>query len=104
LREVRWEDHAGRYWLVELPDNVPDTDAEYGIILYPVDLSSLGLPIEIEVRLHNQLYHRGIRSGPEARLRQSDISTAIRTALRVDALRIIKLYEDEESLAPILDA
>lgn len=104
MREVEWEDSEGRLWLMEIPTNAPDSDAGFGIAVSPVDLAPLGLPLSMEVRLHNQLFHRGIRSAAEARARQQDIAAAIRTALRVDAHRIIDLYEGAESATPVRDA
>ncbi len=100
MREITWEDHEGRFWQMHIPDAAPDEDASLGIRLYPPDLSPLGLPLATEVRLHNQLHARGIDSLRSARIRQTDIVAALRSALRFDAQRIIDLYTplpDDES-------
>ena len=94
MRETTYKDSEGRLWQVRVPDGVPDTLAEQGVRVYPPPLTSLRLPLEMEVRLHNQLFHRGIRTEREARHRVADIITAITASLRLDAQRIIALYAE----------
>jgi hypothetical protein len=92
LREAHWEDEEGRYWKVSLPSDAPDGDARIGIPIGPPSLVSLGLPLEIEVRLHNQLYSRGILTQRDAQRRRQEIRGALIGALKVDVGRIIDVY------------
>lgn len=93
LNTVTWEDKKGRQHLRAIPKGVPDSQAEIGIPIGPPPLDSLGLPEEIEVRLHNQLYARKIYTSADARARIGEINSALMAALRVDVNRILAVYE-----------
>lgn len=93
IREVVYKDREGRKWKRGIPFNAPDTDAEFGVPLGPPSLADLGLPLEVEVRLHNQLFDRGILTEREARKRIGDVVSSLQAALRVDALRILTIYQ-----------
>lgn len=93
LRTVEYEDPEGRKWLRGLPDGVPDTQAVIGVPIGPPPLAALGLPLQIEVRLHNQLYARGLYTEREARSKLPDLQSAISSALRVDANELLKVYQ-----------
>ncbi len=93
LRTVEYEDPEGRRWLRGLPDGVPDTQAVIGVPYGPPPLTDLGLPLDIEVRLHNQLYARGLFTERDARSKLPDIQSALAAALRVDVHEILKVYQ-----------
>jgi hypothetical protein len=90
---VTWEDKKGRQHLRAIPNGVPDSQAEIGIPIGPPPLDKLGLPEEIEIRLHNQLYARQIFTSADARGRVQEIQSALMAALRVDVNRILAIYE-----------
>ena len=92
MREVEHVDIEGRKWRVLVNDDDPDSMAQYGIPFCPTDLSDLGLPLDFEIRLHNQLFERRIVGHADAAARATDITAAIRTALRVDAQMIIEAF------------
>lgn len=81
----------GRFWAVLVPEGHED-EAAYGVQLGPPDLSSLGLPEAQAVRLHNELYNRGILSERDARRRTAEVAAALAAALRVDVQAIMALY------------
>lgn len=83
----------GRWYKVVVPDDAPEELYAYGIIVGPPDLSSLGLPPSIEMRLHNELFVRGLISKRDVRSRMPDIISALQAALKVDAQLIAGLYE-----------
>jgi hypothetical protein len=83
-------------WRVLIPDDAPDDHARFGIPFCPVDLGPLHLPLQIEVELHNQLYHRRIASEEDARARATDIASAIRTALKLSVTSVQELYRSPE--------
>ena len=96
MRELEYEDSSGRKWLVKLPDDVPDSQAHIGVPLGPPSLASLGLPEEVEVRIHNGLYRRKILTSKDVRKRRMDVITTIQQALNIDVERIYVLYLDLE--------
>lgn len=92
MRRADWEDSEGRLHAVTLPDNAPDSAVEAGVPIGPPSLTDLRLPKATEVRLHNALFHRGILTERDARLRLQDVQSAIASALRVDVHRVLALY------------
>lgn len=94
MRQVSYEDDKGRLWMVSLPDNVPDSDASMGIPIGPPPLESLGLPEDIEVALHNQLFHRGLLTAKDLKKRRGEIISALIHSLSVTGRAIMQLYLD----------
>lgn len=94
MRRVTHVDVAGRKSLVEVPDNAPDSHAAYGVRVGPPSLESLGLPLALEVRLHNQLYDRGLLSLKQIRGRGQEIFAALQAAFRTDTATITNLYKE----------
>lgn len=92
LRTVSYTDAEGRRWAAELPDGVPDSDAQVGVPIGPPSLADLGLPLDIEVAIHNQLFDRGILTERDIQRRLNEVPSAIAAALRVDANRIAAIY------------
>lgn len=92
MREAMFEDELGRRWAVLLPDRLPDREANLFPPIGPPSLEGLGLPRDLEVRLHNELYARRIFSLSEAKARKMDIFAALQHAFRVDIGRILELY------------
>lgn len=84
----------GRYYRVEVPEDAPANTWQYGIIIGPPDLSGLGLPSKVEVRLHNELFNRGLITKIDLRKRLVEVEAALRSALRVDVQTIAALYEE----------
>lgn len=84
----------GKKYKVQVPDDSEESLWQYGVVLGPPDLSSLGLPPSIEVRLHNELHLRGLISKKDLIRRMPDVAAALATALKVDAQRIAELYEE----------
>lgn len=92
LRRVTYTDSDGRHKVVLLPAKAIDAEAERGIPLGPPVLEELGLPLETEVRLNNELYHRGIITAKDAQRSRAEIVAALQAALKVDAGRVVELY------------
>lgn len=93
MRRVDYQDHEGRWFAVMLPDSAPDTHAPRGVPLGPPRLDALELPLDIEVRVHNQLFHRSLLTAEDLRRRPNEVTAALMTALKVDAARIVGLYD-----------
>lgn len=92
MKQARYTDDDGRIWVTLLPEEAPDTMAEQGVPHGPPSMEPLGLPLEVEVRLHNELVHREILTEHDVRRRQPEVQAALMAALKVDALRIAALY------------
>lgn len=91
-RRASYTDDIGRRWAVDLPDGTPDSDAKMGIPVGPPSLESLGLPEEIEVRLHNQLFERHLLTERDAKRNLPAVFGALQAALRVDTGRVVAVY------------
>jgi len=94
MREVTHIDSRGNMFLVRLPDDAPDSDAEYGIVIGPPDLAALELPTPIAVRLNNQLFMRKLFTLREATKRSNELFAALQAALRVDVQQLLNLYAE----------
>lgn len=92
LRNVEYEDTDGRKFLRGLPEGVPDTQAVIGVPIGPPSLLDLGLPLDVEVRLHNQLYARGLFTEDDVRQRIGEVQSALMVAYRTDVQRILLIY------------
>lgn len=84
----------GRKYKVLVPDDAAEELWQYGVVIGPPDLSRLGLPPSIEVRLHQELYVRGLITKVDVQRRGSELVAALQAALKVDAQLIATLYEE----------
>ena len=92
MRQSQYQDSAGRYYAVLLPDGLPDSDASLGILLGPPSLKDLNLPETTEIALHNQLFSRRIFTVDDIKRRRQDVTGAIQGALKLDVDRILAVY------------
>lgn len=90
LKRASWIDTEGRKKVVLIPEE--SDQPEMGIPVGPPPLTDLGLPLELEVRLNNELVNRGILTPVEALKNRAEISLAIQSALKLDVDRIIQMY------------
>lgn len=95
MRFATWQDPEGRRWRTLVPEGAPDADASLGIPAGPPDLSSLGLPEDIEVRLHNALFERRLFDWTDVRKHGGDVTVAMQSALKLDVQRILLLYRGD---------
>lgn len=91
LIDTTYKDDEGRWWKVRIPSGAQD-QAAMGIPVGPPDLSTLGLPEEVSVRLHNQLFHRGLFTRADLRGRGQEVFAAVQAAFKVDASAVTALY------------
>ena len=92
LVQVEHVDSDGRYWAVLMPEG-EEEKSEMGIPIGPPDLSGLGLPLGIEVNLHNQLYRRGLFTLRDVKGRkQNEVFAALQAALKVDVIKVTALF------------
>ena len=92
MREVTYVDADGRKFVRLIPQDAPDTHAQYGVNVGPPSLAPLNLPKELEVRLNNQLYDRRILTAKDALRGKDQIFAALQAAFRVDIATISNLY------------
>lgn len=91
-----WTDEEGRKHAVEVPPGQEHL-ARHGIPVGPPDLSPLGLPLEVEVRLHNALFDRQVLTARDAKRRPAEVQSAVQYALKASTTRVLNLYLTEES-------
>lgn len=96
IHQTEYTDELGRRYRVESPD---DADPAHGRIIGPWFLEELAqrgveLPVETATRLHNELYARQILTAEDVDRvgGQEQILSAIRSALRIDVMRIREAY------------
>lgn len=77
-----------------VPDDAPELMWGAGVLIGPPSFDELGLPEEVTKRIHNELFNRGIIRRGDARRNRAEVHAALMAAFRVDAERIIQLYEE----------
>lgn len=93
MREICYTDSRGCKFQVLIPDDAPDEHAVFGIRVGPPDLSELNLPLDIEVRLNNQLYARKMITRSDVRRRRGELIAVWQSVLQVDVTVLHNLYE-----------
>lgn len=91
LVRTDYQDDDGRWWAVLVPEG-RQGDASMGIPIGPPDLTPLGLPTGIEIRLHNELFHRGLLTQNNLKGRAREVFAALQAALHVDVATVTGLY------------
>jgi hypothetical protein len=99
MKRVSYQDSEGRNWATLLPEDMPDTHASMGLPLGPPSLATLELPLDAEVRLHNQLYARGIFTYDQAKAARQEIFAALQAAFKTDTDAVVQLYNAPQELA-----
>lgn len=89
-RRVEYKDKNGYKFLVEIPAGAAPEMAKHGVVIGPPDLSELGLPKAVEVRLNNALYDRRLFTRRD--LKRDDLFAALQGAYRVDVTTLDNLY------------
>lgn len=92
LQRIEYTDTDGRKKVVLLPEGTSKEQAEIGIPVGPPNLEALGLPLELEVRLSNELFNRNILTQTDALKRRSEIAYALQAALKLDVESILNQY------------
>ncbi len=95
MKDVDYTDADGRRWRVHAPDGCPPDRYSEGIPVGPPALAALGLPLELEVRLHNVLHARKLFTLRDVLSRPKDVQAALQEALKLDMQRLQTLYRDE---------
>ncbi len=95
MRHASFQDAQGRKWAVLLPEGVPDEEASMGVHLGPPSLESLGLPEDVEIRLHNQLFERRLLTLADVKARRQHVFGALQATFGVDTGRIVALFKEE---------
>lgn len=93
---VDYTDKVGRNYKSVLPVEAPLSHAGRGILVGPPDLTPLGLPEAMKVRLHNELVARGLVDYSTVRSHMTDVVSAIMHTFGVDAQTIVALYYQNE--------
>lgn len=84
----------GRWYMVKVPDEEVEEYFSRGLIVGPPDLSSLNLPEDVEAKLHNELFVRGLITRKDAVKKRNDLFAALQAALSVDTEKVLRCYRD----------
>lgn len=95
-KQVEYVDKVGRKYKSLLPADAPVEHASRGVLSGPPDLTVLGLTDDMAIRLHNELYARGLVDYNSVRSNLREVVSAIMHAFGVDAQRIVALYYENE--------
>ncbi len=98
MKRVESVDRLGRKTAVWLPNDAPESDAYLGIPIGPPALDGLHLPKEIEIRLHNELFARGIFSLRDVNAERQNVVGALMSALKIDVEHIADIYRQAEKV------
>lgn len=96
MKDVDYTDDAGRRWRVRVPDDCLSDRYNEGIPIGPPALDSLGLPLETEIRLHNQLHGRKLITLQDVLRRPNDVIGALQATWKLDLQRLQTLYREEQ--------
>lgn len=87
---VEYTDDWGRKFLVY------GESSGSSMIYGPVPLDALELPQDVNVRLHNELFNRGLLTADDVRRRPNDVLAALQIALRVNVQQIQNIFVGAE--------
>lgn len=90
MLDVEYKDSQGRLFKVSVPNET--IDPKFGIIIGPPLLDELELPTAIMIKLHNELYARGILTAEDARVRIDEVNNSVRAALRLTTEKVVEAY------------
>lgn len=93
LRRVEYRDADGRLSLRLIPAYASDDEALAGVLIGPPLLDGLGLPLDQEVRLNNELYVRGLFTEQDIRRNRALTLAAIMAANRADLERLLEAIQ-----------
>ena len=96
LKKISYKDSEGRHKVVLLPEDESEENAAIGVPVGPPDLSELGLPVDMEIRLNNELFYRGILTPQDALKKRSEVSAAIQSTLKLDTEHIVTIYAGKD--------
>jgi hypothetical protein len=95
MRDVDYTDPDGRRWRVRVPDDCPEHRYCEGIPVGPPALDSLELPLDTEVRLHNELHSRKFFTLRDVLNHPKDVQSALQATFKLDVQRIQSLYREQ---------
>ena len=90
--QVEYEDEEYLWWVVLVPEGSDESTYHMGIEVGPPDLSSLDLPTPVKVRLHNELFRRGLLTRADLRGRGMELFAAVQAAYTADTAAVTALY------------
>lgn len=90
MLDVTYVDSKKRKFRVTLPDG--EINPEHGLFIGPPFLDDLDLPEDVQIKLHNELFERGIITLQDAIKNRTAVEQAIRVALRLSVEKILGVY------------
>jgi len=98
MKQVEWQDERGRKFISKLENHEPDENAPMGIFVGPPDIvDELGLPEEVAVLLHNELFARKLYTMKDITRQPNQLFAALQRAFNVSVQKIMSLYSEYET-------
>lgn len=96
----KWTDDLGRHYAVECLDET-DPEIAHGLVIGPpleiTENLRERLGEETVIRLHNELFHRGLLTAEDARRNPVEVEAALKATLRVDAGLVMEAYRGDNN-------
>jgi len=97
MKQVEYTDERGRKYLVTLPDNVPDSEADKGVLIGPPDVAdALGLHEPLATRIHNELFTNKLWNVHIVRKQPKLLFGILQRVLKIDVHRLMSAYMELE--------
>jgi hypothetical protein len=84
MKTIDYKDESGQWFVVLIPDDAPNSNAKYGIVLGP----------PIRIRLHNELFARRIITIADAKRNRVAVQSALLSVFALDSNRIVQEYDN----------
>jgi len=97
MKQVEYTNELGRKYIVSLPDNIPDSEAERGILIGPPDVvDALDLYEPLATRLHNELFANKLWTVKDVRRNPKLLFSIFQRVLKVDVHKLMGAYMELE--------
>jgi len=100
IERVDYEAQDGRKFRVEVPLGCLPEDYDAGIPVGPPDMDALleerGWSKDARVRLHNQLFSRGLFTYRDVCAKPQHLEGALKAALKTDMVTVHEFYRQEQ--------
>lgn len=97
MKLVDYTDESGFKFKMQVPDDAAEDTYKFGTPYGPPDISELGLPPQLQLRLHNQLFDRDLFTLKDVQRQRVNVMGAWQAALTTDVESIVQIYARAET-------
>lgn len=92
MKQLLYIDKEGYKWISQLPDTASIDEISQGVLIGPPEFRNYQK--EFAIKLHNELFDRGIYTYLQAKANRQGIMQAIQSVLKFSAIAIEGEYKD----------